>query len=141
MPDIMFKDLHFVVTFARTCAPSQFEHLIHSLCPSILGHEMVKAGIILALMGGSPAPGTSAGAKGAHTLCLVKFAAVPAFDLDKQAAEVSHTHTSAAIGPPPQATCQSPISEDGRFRTFRQSAEETRGFSQPCSITTTTIHN
>lgn len=30
-----------------------FNLLVHSLCPTIFGHEMVKAGLILALLGGS----------------------------------------------------------------------------------------
>jgi DNA helicase MCM8 len=49
--DLSVKDLHFIVTFQRTCAPNQFLHLAHSLCPSILGHDMVKLGLVLALMG------------------------------------------------------------------------------------------
>ena len=30
----------------------QFRHLTHALCPSIHGHELVKAGLLLALFGG-----------------------------------------------------------------------------------------
>lgn len=33
--------------------PCPFRLLVHSLCPSIYGHEMVKAGLILGLFGGS----------------------------------------------------------------------------------------
>lgn len=51
--DLSVKDLHFIVTFQRTCAPNQFLHLAHSLCPTILGHDMVKLGLVLALMGTS----------------------------------------------------------------------------------------
>jgi DNA helicase MCM8 len=29
-----------------------FRQLVHALCPSIYGHEIVKAGLVLALMGG-----------------------------------------------------------------------------------------
>lgn len=32
--------------------PDLFRLLVHSLCPSIFGHEMVKAGLLLALFGG-----------------------------------------------------------------------------------------
>ena len=52
--DLTVKDLHFIVTFQRTCGPHQFLHLAHSLCPTILGHDMVKLALILALLGGSP---------------------------------------------------------------------------------------
>lgn len=33
--------------------PNLFKLLVHSLCPRIFGHEMVKAGLILSLFGGS----------------------------------------------------------------------------------------
>lgn len=31
-----------------------FDLIVRSLCPSIIGHDMVKAGILLALLGGTP---------------------------------------------------------------------------------------
>lgn len=40
-----------------------FKVLVHSLCPRIFGHEMVKAGLILSLFGAS---GNGGGAKGAE---------------------------------------------------------------------------
>lgn len=51
-PHLTLKDLHFVATFIRTCAPHHLAHLVHSLSPAILGHAMAKAGIVLALLGG-----------------------------------------------------------------------------------------
>lgn len=33
--------------------PNLFALLVHSLCPTIYGHEMVKAGLILSLFGGN----------------------------------------------------------------------------------------
>jgi len=51
-PDCSLKDLRFVCAFAQQCAPFQLAHLAHSLCPAILGHEYLKAGLILALAGG-----------------------------------------------------------------------------------------
>ncbi len=34
--------------------PDLFRLLIASLCPSIFGHELVKAGMLLCLLGGAP---------------------------------------------------------------------------------------
>ncbi len=31
-----------------------FDLLVRSICPSIIGHDMVKAGILLGLLGGTP---------------------------------------------------------------------------------------
>jgi DNA helicase MCM8 len=44
------KDLHFVATYHRTCGHDQLLHLAHSLCPAILGHQMVKIGLVLSLL-------------------------------------------------------------------------------------------
>lgn len=45
-----------------------FRHLVHALCPGIHGHEMVKAGLLLALFGGtssqSPRPRAAALGRG-----------------------------------------------------------------------------
>lgn len=38
-----------------------FDLLVRSLCPSIIGHDMVKAGILLCLLGGTPASSTGHG--------------------------------------------------------------------------------
>jgi DNA helicase MCM8 len=38
-----------------------FDLLVRSLCPSIIGHDMVKAGILLCLLGGTPAAATGHG--------------------------------------------------------------------------------
>ena len=51
-PELTRSDLEFVVRFTEECAGEQFKQLVHSLCPTIYGQEMVKAGIILALFGG-----------------------------------------------------------------------------------------
>jgi len=34
--------------------PRIFPRLVRSLCPTIFGHELVKAGLLLAILGGSP---------------------------------------------------------------------------------------
>ncbi|XP_055377911.1 DNA helicase MCM8 [Condylostylus longicornis] len=44
------KDLQAVSMIKEE--PSPFRLLVQSLCPSIFGHEMVKAGLVLALLGG-----------------------------------------------------------------------------------------
>jgi DNA helicase MCM8 len=44
------RDLHAIREIANE--PDLFRLLVHSLCPSIYGHEMVKAGLLLALFGG-----------------------------------------------------------------------------------------
>ncbi|KAK2349439.1 minichromosome maintenance [Trifolium repens] len=46
------KDLEFVVKFASDFGPDSFRQIVHSICPSIYGHDLVKAGITLALFGG-----------------------------------------------------------------------------------------
>lgn len=44
------KDLELIKTIKNQ--PCPFRLLVHSLCPSIFGHEMVKAGLVLGLFGG-----------------------------------------------------------------------------------------
>lgn len=51
-PSLTPSDLEFIVRFTEECAGEQFKQLVHSLCPTIYGQEMVKAGLILALFGG-----------------------------------------------------------------------------------------
>ncbi|XP_057438368.1 probable DNA helicase MCM8 [Lotus japonicus] len=46
------KDLEFVVKFADEHGSDLFRQILQSICPSIYGHELVKAGITLALFGG-----------------------------------------------------------------------------------------
>ncbi|XP_008239426.1 PREDICTED: probable DNA helicase MCM8 [Prunus mume] len=46
------RDLEFIVKFSEEHGPDIFRQLLQSICPSIYGHELVKAGIILALFGG-----------------------------------------------------------------------------------------
>ena len=37
----------------QACEGDQLRQLVHSLCPGIFGHELVKAGLLLALFGGA----------------------------------------------------------------------------------------
>ncbi|KAJ0983920.1 hypothetical protein J5N97_002276 [Dioscorea zingiberensis] len=46
------KDLEFIVKFSEEHGSDIFRQILHSFCPSIYGHELVKAGITLALFGG-----------------------------------------------------------------------------------------
>ncbi|KAH8937600.1 hypothetical protein BDL97_16G036800 [Sphagnum fallax] len=45
-------DLELVANFVDEAGPDLFRWILHSICPSIYGHELVKAGIALALFGG-----------------------------------------------------------------------------------------
>ncbi|OIT35984.1 PREDICTED: probable DNA helicase MCM8 isoform X2 [Nicotiana attenuata] len=46
------KDLEFIVKFSEEYGSDVFRQVLQSICPSIYGHELVKAGITLALFGG-----------------------------------------------------------------------------------------
>ncbi|KAK3445343.1 hypothetical protein EUGRSUZ_A01177 [Eucalyptus grandis] len=46
------RDLEFIVKFYEEYSSDIFRQILQSICPSIYGHELVKAGITLALFGG-----------------------------------------------------------------------------------------
>ncbi|XP_044482160.1 probable DNA helicase MCM8 [Mangifera indica] len=46
------RDLEFIVKFSEEYGSDIFQQIVQSICPSIYGHELVKAGITLALFGG-----------------------------------------------------------------------------------------
>ncbi|KAL7136597.1 hypothetical protein ABFS83_10G040500 [Erythranthe nasuta] len=46
------RDLEFIVKFSEEHGSDVFRQIMQSICPSIYGHELVKAGITLALFGG-----------------------------------------------------------------------------------------
>ncbi|KAF8069353.1 hypothetical protein N665_1141s0014 [Sinapis alba] len=46
------RDLEFIVKFNEEYGSDTFRRILHSVCPSIYGHEIVKAGIALSLFGG-----------------------------------------------------------------------------------------
>nr|AID55114.1 DNA replication licensing factor [Cocos nucifera] len=46
------RDLEFIVKFSEEHGSDIFRQILQSFCPSIYGHELVKAGITLALFGG-----------------------------------------------------------------------------------------
>ncbi|MED6206669.1 DNA replication licensing factor mcm8 [Stylosanthes scabra] len=46
------RDLEFVVKFVEENGSDSFRQILQSICPSIYGHELVKAGITLSLFGG-----------------------------------------------------------------------------------------
>ncbi|XP_057535732.1 probable DNA helicase MCM8 isoform X2 [Amaranthus tricolor] len=46
------RDLEFIVKFSEEHGSDVFRQIVQSICPSIYGHELVKAGITLALFGG-----------------------------------------------------------------------------------------
>jgi DNA helicase MCM8 len=43
-PSLTPSDLEFIVRFSEECAGEQLKQLTHSLCPTIIGQELVKAG-------------------------------------------------------------------------------------------------
>ncbi|XP_042475384.1 probable DNA helicase MCM8 [Macadamia integrifolia] len=46
------RDLEFIVKFSEEHDSDIFRQILQSICPSIYGHELVKAGITLSLFGG-----------------------------------------------------------------------------------------
>ncbi|XP_074349336.1 putative DNA helicase MCM8 isoform X1 [Apium graveolens] len=46
------RDLEFIVKFSQEHGSDVFRQILQSICPSIYGHELVKAGITLSLFGG-----------------------------------------------------------------------------------------
>ena len=46
------RDLQFVSKFSQEYEGDQLRQLVHSLCPSILGQELVKMGMVLSMVGG-----------------------------------------------------------------------------------------
>nr|GMD67635.1 probable DNA helicase MCM8 isoform X1 [Ipomoea batatas] len=46
------RDLEFIVKFSEENGSDVFRQILHSICPSIYGHELIKAGITLAQFGG-----------------------------------------------------------------------------------------
>ncbi|KAL4433271.1 hypothetical protein ABPG77_003319 [Micractinium sp. CCAP 211/92] len=52
MPSFSHLDLDFVCKFTEECEGDQLRQLVLSLCPTIWGNELVKAGLLLALLGG-----------------------------------------------------------------------------------------
>jgi DNA helicase MCM8 len=63
---LVHADHRFFGMMERRAFP--FDLLVRSLCPSIIGHDLVKAGILLCLLGGTP-PSSSSGNKGNSIRC------------------------------------------------------------------------
>ena len=51
MVEFTDKDLQFISKVVNE--PELFKCLVNSLCPTIFGHEIVKAGLLLSLVGGN----------------------------------------------------------------------------------------
>jgi DNA helicase MCM8 len=49
-----FSEQDLFAIQAIASEPNVFGAIVNSLCPTIFGHELVKAGLILALFGGCP---------------------------------------------------------------------------------------
>ncbi len=48
----------------------QLRQLVHALCPSIYGHELVKAGLVLALLGGVRKHAAGTGGRRSVRVCI-----------------------------------------------------------------------
>ncbi|PNW71712.1 hypothetical protein CHLRE_16g665950v5 [Chlamydomonas reinhardtii] len=79
LPSFITRDLAFVVKFCETFGGDQLRQLVHALCPSIYGHELVKAGIVLALLGGvrKHTGAEGSGGAGAGPECQPRAGRVP----------------------------------------------------------------
>lgn len=64
--ELAHADHRFFGMIERRAFP--FDLLVRSLCPSIIGHDLVKAGILLCLLGGTP-PSSQSGDKGNSIRC------------------------------------------------------------------------
>ena len=51
-PTLSRKDLEFIAEFSQQDGDDIVRTLVHSLCPSIFGHDIVKLGLLLCLFGG-----------------------------------------------------------------------------------------
>ena len=47
MDSFCTRDLQFIVKFHTEFSGDQFRHLVHALCPSIYGHELVKVSFFI----------------------------------------------------------------------------------------------
>ena len=52
VPILSRKDLEFIAEFSQQDGDDIMRTLVHSLCPSIFGHDIVKLGLLLCLFGG-----------------------------------------------------------------------------------------
>ncbi|KAF4517434.1 hypothetical protein B566_EDAN005043 [Ephemera danica] len=68
--DIKFNMQDYYAIQEIHSEPELFRLLVASLCPTIYGHEMVKAGLLLALFGGSPRTAQGSGRSDAHVLVV-----------------------------------------------------------------------
>ena len=51
-PTLTAKDLEFIAKFSQHSGADIVRTLVHSLCPQIFGHDVVKLGLLLCLFGG-----------------------------------------------------------------------------------------
>ena len=52
--DVSSKDINGIIAISRE--PNLFKLIVNSICPSIYGHELIKAGLTLTIFGGSTKP-------------------------------------------------------------------------------------
>ncbi|CAL5221646.1 g3873 [Coccomyxa viridis] len=89
VPGFSTKDLTFIIKFHEEFQGRQFAHLVQFLCPAVPGYGLVKAGLVLALLGGVEKPDGASHFRGALHVLLCGSAGTPQNELLQAVAHAS----------------------------------------------------